>query len=128
MPSTLRIWFEEDLPPTDRATRVCGRALTGLRCKVNRTAAALGVVPLACFFGEGREGAPDRSGGSWFEASDGLSTVQALRDRLRHNPTGVCCPEGSIEDLEAIKAILREAAERRVRFRFALRAGAAESC
>ncbi len=90
-----------------------GRALYRDSAALERLADTLGVRPLSAFgFGDDMYGQPVR----WWPAAEGLRTVTALRG----DPS---LGAGAADDLDALGAVLRIAAERGVDFALLLRVG-----
>ena len=111
-----------------------GLELSNASKPLDRLAKKLGVAPLTSFvsvdeedqemvaeFAE--EAGADISGWKaepvkWFEASDGLKTVQALLDRLNADPKAVRKGPAIVVELTELQAALTVIAKKKARWRF----------
>lgn len=131
MPS-LYIVLEQEVPGLD-ATSVNGKALSESEERLDEIARSLHVTPLMEFHSIDPEEEADMiesCGGDlstvtlpplqWFEARDGLLTVQALRDYLTQNPDALPNTSAVEEDLAACERVLEAAQEKRLGWRLAV--------
>ena len=117
-------YFRQELEPYGGSTMAAffrGRALYREILALEEVAASLGVAPLSAFgFSHDLYGQEV----SWHAPSDGLRTVEALRQDAG---TRSNAPPAVVQDLEALISILRVAAARNVEFSLVLRLHAKDS-
>src|SRR4051812_6212401 len=120
------ITLESDLGGVDTST-VEGKSLVMAQHELNTLAEQLGLPPLATFLStdpavvghylESQGLNPDDfplPEQEWFQAAEGLRTVQGLRERLRRDPRGVPGVARVVTALEAMERILADAHRRQV--------------
>ena len=106
-----------------------GKSLFYYHRHIDDLAERLGLTPLSDFFSRSRadilaylrdagverdpETIPDEE---WFEAAEGLATVQGLLAHLRDEPASVPEPGKVVADLEVVERALRAAVETGMRF------------
>jgi hypothetical protein len=127
MGSALYIVLERDIPGVD-ALAVDGRALSCAADELDLLANRLGLKPLMEFFSMdpaeagawledvgGLDGldVPDET---WFEAAEGLQTVDPLLAHLANNPKDISESDRVLVDLRAFQSVLQRASAERVRW------------
>jgi hypothetical protein len=131
MSSALYIVTERRIPDFDPF--VNGKALSATERKLSRLATDLDVTPLMEFFSispEEAAGFIEDEGGdtdaidmpdeTWFDASDGLSCVNALADHLTQNPASVPDASAVLSDLAEFNAVLSRLQTDGIRWRLAV--------
>ena len=98
-----------------------GKALASAWPAIDDLARSLGVTPFA-ELGDDDEADDERPASEmpWFDAADGLRTVQAILGALDSDPSALPDSEYVRYDLEDVRDVLTAASENRVRFRFAM--------
>jgi hypothetical protein len=132
MSVALYVVTEKGLPGFD-ASSVCGKALETAQNQLDALAKQLGLTPLTDFISVDPEEAADFLEGEgiddviipaeqWYDADDGLKTVQGLLAALREEPGRLkkVKTERVVEDLDAIEKMLLAARKLRVRFHLAV--------
>ena len=117
MSAALYIVAEREIPDFDPF--VNGKALSAVERKLSHLAGELEVAPLMDFFSinpDEAAGFIEDEGGdvadvelpaeTWFDAADGLSTVDALARHLSHNPEAIPDYSAVLSDLSEFKAVL----------------------
>ena len=131
MGAELFIVLEREIPDFD--AYVNGRRLSQAEPQLDAFAAELDVTPLMNFFSQNPQEALDLMGDfgaeagdielpdeTWFDAAEGLRTVQALIGRLRQNPNLCQNAADVVSDLEEFKAVLSRARDEGVRWHLAV--------
>ena len=119
--TALFVAFERDIPDFD--PYVNGHALSDSERKLERIAKELKVTPLMNFFGQNPEEAAafiEDEGGdpdeidipdeAWFDATDGLRTIETLLEHLGTNPDALPNTDGVISELKEWQTVLKRAA------------------
>lgn len=134
MGAALYISLEKPVAGFD-TTSISGKALEKAQAQLDGFARKLGLTPLADFISTDPEEAAaflEDEGGipegltipaeEWFDASDGLRTVQGLLDVIRRDPERLrnVIVDHVRVDLEAAEAILAAAKDAGVRFHLAV--------
>ncbi len=120
--------LEHPLPDLGPPT-AAGKALLFAQHEVDELAERLNLQPITAFVSVNRAGVAEylrREGldpdalplpeEEWFDAAEGLATVQGLRAHLRENPQTVTNGTAVLRDLSALEAPLLAAVAARLRF------------
>jgi hypothetical protein len=121
MSAALYIVLEDGEPGFE--TQVGGKALAREEDSLNAIARSLKVMPLMEFFSfdteeaielmefEGDPSKADIPETQWFDAADGLKTVQTLLSYITSHPDSVGNTQAVIEDLTEFEEVLEQAQE-----------------
>jgi len=125
MGAALFITLRREIPDFDAF--VNGKALSEAERKLERIANELSVTPLMDFFSQDAGAAADfieAEGGdpddielpdeAWFDAADGLSTVNALLEHISNNADVVRDSTAVLSDLREFQTVLKRAADENV--------------
>lgn len=118
--TALFVVLERDISDFDPYVK--GRALSDSERKLEQLSKELNVTPLMNFFGqhpedaaafiEGEGGDPDEidiPDEAWFDATDGLRTIETLLEHLGTNPDALPNTDGVIAELKEWKTVLKRA-------------------
>lgn len=125
--SALFIVLEREIPDFDHY--VNGHALSETERVLERVATKLSVTPLMEFFGQSPDDVaafleehdtdpaaieiPDQS---WFEAREGLKTIDAISDHLTKNPAVIPMADRLLSELGEWQRVLKRAADEDIRW------------
>ena len=130
MSVALYIVAEQTIPGFDAAS-VCGKALEKAQNRLDALARSHDLTPVSDFISIDPDEAADFLEGEgiddveipaeqWFDAADGLKTIQGLLGAVRADPAKLKNADRVLEDLEAIEKVLLAADEQGVRFHLAV--------